>query len=106
MRFTIERIRTLVLVAAALLLAALGAFLAAAKWRNRLHRGDLPRALVKEIQQESQNFHYTHNIGAHSKFSIDASKEIQLKNDHIELHGVVIEIYGEDGAQTDKIAGD
>ena len=106
MRFTIERIRALVVVAAVLLLVALGAFLAAAKWRNRFHRGDLPRALIKEIQQESQNFHYTHSMGAHSKFSIDASKEIQLKSDHIELQGVVIEIYGEDGTQTDKITGD
>ena len=106
MHFTIERIRTLVAVAAVLLLVALGAFLAAAKWRNRFHRGDLPRTLAREIQGESQNFHYTHNIGAHSKFSINASKEIQLKNDHIELHGVVIEIFGPDGAETDKIAGD
>jgi lipopolysaccharide export system protein LptA len=105
-RFTIERIRTLVVVAAALLLVALGVFLAEAKWRNRFHRGDVPGALAKEEQQESRNFHYTHNIGAHSKFSIDASKEIQLKNDRIELHGVVIEIYGEDGVQEDKIAGD
>jgi lipopolysaccharide export system protein LptA len=106
LRFTIERIRTLVVVAAVLLLGALGAFLAAAKWRNRFHRGDLPRALIKEILQESRNFHYTHNIGAHSKFSIDASKEIQLKSDRIELHGVVIAIFDEDGTETDKITGD
>jgi len=105
-RFTIERIRTLVVVAAVLLLGALGAFLAAAKWRNRFHRGDLPRALIKEILQESQNFHYTHNIGAHSKFSIDASKEIQLKSNRIELQGVVIAIFDEDGTETDKITGD
>jgi len=105
-RFTIERIRTLVVVAGVLLLAALGAFLAAAKWRNLLHRVDVPRSLANEILQESRNFHYTHSLGAHSKFSIDASEEIQLKNEHIELRGVVIEIYGEDGTQTDKIAGD
>jgi lipopolysaccharide export system protein LptA len=105
-RFTIERIRTLVVAAAVLLLVALGVFLAAAKWRNRFHRGDLPRALAREILQESRNFHYTHSLGAHSKFSIDASEEIQLKNEHVELHGVVIEIYGEDGSQTDRIAGD
>ena len=106
MRFTIERIRTLVLVAAALLLAALAVFLVAAKWKNRWRRIDVPQRLAKEIQQESRNFDYTHNFGAHSKFRIHASKAIQLKNNHIDLHGVEIEIYGADGSQVDKIAGD
>ena len=106
MRFTIERIRTLVLVAGALLLVALGAFLVRAKWKNLLSRRDLPSRLAKGITEESNGYSYSHNLGAHSKFKIHASKAIQLKNDHIELHDVVIEIYGEDGAQTDKIAGD
>ena len=33
-------------------------------------------------------------------------RPVQLKNDHVELHDVEIEIYGADGAQADKIAGD
>jgi len=105
-RFTIERIRTLVLVAGGLLLAALAVFLVAAKWKNRFYRSDVPQRLAKEIQQESQNFDYTHNFGAHSRFRIHAAKAIQLKNDHIDLHGVEIEIYGADGAQADRIAGE
>jgi lipopolysaccharide export system protein LptA len=105
-RFTIERIRTLVLVAAGLLVVALTVFLVAAKWKNRFYRSDVPQRLAKEIQQESQNFDYTHNFGAHSKFRIHASKAIQLKNDHIDLRGVEIEIYGADGAQADRIAGE
>jgi lipopolysaccharide export system protein LptA len=105
-RFTIERIRTLVVVAAALLLVALGVFLAAAKWKSRFHRIDLPQRLAKEIQQESQNFDYTHNFGAHSKFRIHAAKAIQLRNDHLDLRGVEIEIYGEDGSEADRIKGD
>ena len=106
MRFTIERIRTLVLVAAVLLLVALGVFLAAAKWRGRFRRIDLPQRLAKEIQQESLNFDYTHSFGAHSKFRIHAAKAIQLKNDHIDLQGVEIDLYGEDGTQADRIKGD
>ncbi len=106
MRFTIERIRTLVVVAAALLLVALGVFLAAAKWRNRFHRIDLPQRLAKEIQQESENFAYAHNFGAHSKFRIHAAKAIQLKSEHLDLRGVEIEIYGENGAEADRIKGD
>ena len=106
MRFTIERIRTLVLVAAALLLVALGAFLVRAKWKNLLSRRDLPQRLGLGITEESNGYSYSHNLGAHSKFKIHASKAVQLKNDHIELHDVEIEIYGGDGTQTDKIAGD
>ncbi|MGB0063277.1 MAG: hypothetical protein WBP85_02435, partial [Terracidiphilus sp.] len=106
MYFTIERIRTVVLAAAVLLLAALGAFLAAAKWRSRLHSIDLPQRLAREIEQESQNFDYTHNFGAHSKFRIHAAKAIQLKNDHIDLRGVEIELYGQDGSEADRIKGD
>jgi lipopolysaccharide export system protein LptA len=105
-RFTIERIRTLVVVAAALLLVALGVFLAAAKWKSRMHRIDLPQRLAKEIQQESENFAYAHNFGAHSKFRIHAAKAIQLRNDHLDLRGVEIEIYGEDGSEADRIKGD
>ena len=105
MRFTIERIRTLVLVAAVLLLAALGVFLAAARWKNRFHSGDVPQRLASEIQQESRNFDYTHNFGAHSRFKIHASKAIQLKSNHLELQNVEIDIFGEDGAQSEKIAG-
>ena len=106
MHFTIERIRTMVLATAVLLLVALGVFLVAAKWRSRLRRIDLPQHLAREIQQESQNFDYTHNFGSHSKFRIHAAKAIQLKNDHIDLHGVEIEIYGQDGSGADRIRGD
>jgi lipopolysaccharide export system protein LptA len=105
-RFTIERIRTLVVVAAALLLVALGVFLVRAKWKNLLSRRDLPQRLGLNITKESNGYSYSHNLGAHSKFKIHASKAIELNNDHVELHDVVIEIYGEDGVQTDKIAGD
>ena len=106
MRLTIERIRTLVLVAGALLLFALGIFLAKAKWKNVLNRHDLPQRLAKEIQQEANGFDYVHTFGAHSQYRIHASKEVQLRNNHIELHQVQIELYGADGARVDQIDGD
>jgi len=105
-RFTIERIRTLVLVAAALLLAALGVLLARARWKNLVGRRDLPQRLGVNITQEANGYSYSHNLGAHSKYRIHASKAVQLKNDHVELHGVEIEIFGADGTEADKIAGD
>ena len=106
MRFTIERIRMLVVVAAVLLLGALGVFLFTAKWRSRSVRHDLPQKLAKEIQQEASGFSFVHAYGAHSQYKIHASKEVQLRDNRVLLHDVRIELYGEDGSQVDQIAGD
>jgi len=105
-RFTIERIRTLVLVAGALLLVTLGVFLVRAKWKNLLNRHDLPQKLAKGIVQEANGYTYVHAFGAHSQYRIHASREVELKNDFIELHDVQIDLYGEDGNEIDRISGD
>jgi lipopolysaccharide export system protein LptA len=105
-RFTIERIRTLVLVAGALLLVTLGVFLVRAKWKNLLNRHDLPQKLGKGIVFESDGFTVVHALGAHSQYRIHASREVELKTDFVELHDVQIDLYGEDGKQVDKISGD
>ncbi len=106
MRLTIERIRTLVLVAGALLLVTLGVFLVRAKWKNLLNRHDLPPKLAKNIVQEADGYTYVHAFGAHSQYRIHASREVELKTDFVELHDVQIDLYGEDGKQIDKISGD
>jgi lipopolysaccharide export system protein LptA len=105
-RLTIERIRTLVLVAGALLLVTLGVFLVRAKWKNLLNRHDLPQKLGKGITQEADGYTYVHAFGAHSQYRIHASREVELKTDFVELHDVQIDLYGEDGKQVDKISGD
>ncbi len=56
MRFTIERIRTLVVVAAVLLLVALGVFLVRAKWKSLLSWRDLPQRLGVGITEESNGY--------------------------------------------------
>jgi lipopolysaccharide export system protein LptA len=106
MRFTIERIRMLVVAAAVLLLAALGIFLAAAKWKNRVTRRDLPHRLAQNIQQEANGFTFVHAFGAHSQYKIHASKEVQLRDNRVMLHDVRIELFGQDGSRVDEIAGD
>ena len=106
MRFTIERIRTLVLAAGVLLLAALGAFLWLAKAKNLLSRRDLPQRLGVDIRGEANGYTYVHAFGAHDQYRIHASKEVELKNDRIELHDVQIDLYGEDGTRIDHIAGE
>jgi lipopolysaccharide export system protein LptA len=96
----------MVLLAGALLVAALGVFLCVGKWKSLIARRDLPHRLGIDIQQEANGYTFVHAFGAHSRYRIHASKEITLKNDRVELHDVEIDLYGEDGASTERIAGD
>ncbi len=105
MRFTIERLRTMVLAAGVLLVVALGVFLAVGKVRSPFSRKDIPKRLGIDIEQEANGVTYTQAHGGHTLFKIHASKVVQLKNDHAQLHDVQIELYGADGSRVDKIAG-
>ena len=107
--FTIERLRTLVLVAGVLLVIALGVFLGTAKFRNRFIKRDIPHSLGRDIQEEANGFVYTHfGPRGHVLYRIRASKQVQLKKDgkiFIQLHDVSIELYAEDGSRVDRIEG-
>ena len=105
MRFTIERMRTMVLTAGILLVVALVAFLAIGKWKNPFNRRDLPQRLGIEIRQESNDVTYTQAHGGHTLFKLHASKVIQLKQGNALLHDVKIELYGADGSRVDRIEG-
>ena len=105
MRITIERLRTIVLVAGILLLAATVAFLVIGKWKNPFNRRDLPARLGINIQQESNGVTFSHALGGHSQFKIHASKVVQLRQGNAMLHDVRIELYGEDGSRVDRIEG-
>jgi lipopolysaccharide export system protein LptA len=99
--------RTLVLAAGILLLAALVVFLAVGKWKNPFNRRDLPKRLGIEIQQESNGVTYTQAHGGHTLFKLHASKAVQLKEgNHVMLHDVKVELYGTDGSRVDRIEGD
>jgi lipopolysaccharide export system protein LptA len=103
--FTIERLRTMVLAAGVLLLVALGAFLAVARFRHPINLKELPKRLGIDIQQEANGVTFSHALGAHSQFKIHASKVVQLKDNRALLHDVKIELYGEDGSRVDRIEG-
>ncbi len=105
MRFTIERIRTLVLAAGVLLVAALAVFLAIGKWRSLLGVRELPKRLGADIVQEANGVTYTQSHGGHTLFRIHASRVEQLKNGHSLLHNVTIDLYGQDGRSVDRIEG-
>jgi lipopolysaccharide export system protein LptA len=104
-RLTIERLRTLVLAAGALLVVALVAFLALAHWKSRFILREIPKRLGVDIQQESNQVLIARNIGEHSQFKIRASKLVQMKQGTAVLHDVQIELYGEDGKRVDRISG-
>ena len=97
--------RTLVLAAGVLLVAALVVFLAVGKWRNPFNRRDIPKRLGIEIQQEANGVTYTQARGGHTLFKLHASKVVQLKKGNALLHDVKIELYGADGTRVDRIEG-
>ncbi len=98
--------RTLVIAVGVLLIAGLGVFLVIGKFKNPFKLRDLPQKLGLNIQQEANGYTFSHALGAHAQYKIHASKEVQLKNNRVELHGVDIELYGDDGKRVDRIAGD
>jgi len=105
LRFTIERLRTLVLVAGLVLVAALVAFLARGRFKNPLNLKELPQKLGVNITQDATGFTMDHSMGGHSRYRIHASKVAQFKNNHAVLHDVKIELFGEDGGRVDRIEG-
>ena len=58
-RFTIERLRTLLLVGGAVLVAAIVIFLAAGQWTRRFLSRDLPKRLGVNIEQQADGVNYT-----------------------------------------------
>jgi lipopolysaccharide export system protein LptA len=104
-RFTIERLRTLVLAAGVLLVGALVVFLAVGKWKNPLNLKELPKRLGHDITADASGYTFDHAFGAHSRYRIHASKVVQYKQGTAVLHDVKIELYGEDGNRVDRIEG-
>jgi lipopolysaccharide export system protein LptA len=104
-RFTIERLRTLVLVAGVLLLGSLVVFLARGKIKNPLNLKELPQKLGVNITSDASGFTLDHAFGGRSRYRIHASKASQYKDNHAILRDVKIELYGEDGSRVDRIEG-
>ena len=106
MRLTIERMRTVVLMAGILLVVALGVFLAIGRWRSPFSRRDLPKRLGINIQQEANGFTHAQFRSGRAIFKITASKVEQLKDDRFRLHTVKIEMYGANDGGANRIEGD
>jgi lipopolysaccharide export system protein LptA len=105
LRFTIERLRTVVLLAGVLLVVALVVFLVRSKLKNPLNLKELPQKLGVNITQDASGYTLDHSFGGHSRYRIHASKVVGYKDNRAILHDVKIELFGEDGSRVDRIEG-
>jgi lipopolysaccharide export system protein LptA len=97
--------RTLVLIAGALIVVAVVAFLIVAKWRNSSKTHDLPERLGINVTQQADHVIYTQTHGGHTLFKIDAAKVVQISNGVATLSDVTIDLYGAEGSRVDRIVG-
>ena len=105
-RFTIERLRNVLLVGGALLVVAIVVFLAAGQWTRRFLNKDLPSRLGINIEQHADVVTYTQTRKGKTIFKIQSSRADTMKSDGSTLlHDVKIDLYGEDGNRTDTISG-
>ena len=105
-RFTIERLRTLVLIGGGLLVTAIVIFLAAGQWTRRFLNKDLPSRLGINIEQQADGVNYTQTRKGKTIFKIHAARAVTMKTggDTV-LHDVKIDLYGDDGNRADTISG-
>ena len=105
MRINIERLRTLVLILGALLIAAIAIFLFISHWRNRAKTIDIPTRLGINITDQSDHVIYTQSHAGRAVFKIDAAKVVRVKNGIATLSDVTIDLYGAEGSRVDRIEG-
>jgi lipopolysaccharide export system protein LptA len=105
-RFTIERLRTLVLIGGGALVVAIVIFLAAGQWTRRFLSKDLPSRLGINIEQQADGVNYTQTRKGKTIFKIHAARAVTMKSGgNTLLHDVKIDLYGEDGNRADTISG-
>jgi lipopolysaccharide export system protein LptA len=106
MRVTVKRLRLWIVVVAILLLAVLVGFFFYGRNRYRRIARDLPARLGMNIQQTATGFSYSQSSQGHTLFTLQASKEFQMKSGHVLLHNVDITLYGPpDSGRKDHIYG-
>ena len=105
-RFTIEQLRTLLLIGGGLLVVVIAVFLAAGQWKLRKSLKDLPGRLGMNIEQSSEGINYTQTRKGKTIFKLHAAKAITRKTGGTTvLHDVKIDLYGDDGNRADTITG-
>ena len=105
----VSRLRRWIALAAILLLAVVAGFYGYARWRIHSAVQGLPAKLTQlgvEVKQTADSFSVSKSEQGRTIFTAKASKAIQLKDGgRVELHNVVITVYGRDSARYDQISG-
>jgi len=105
-RFTIERLRTLVLIGGGVLVAAIVIFLVGGQWTRRLLTKDIPGRLGINIESQADGVNYTQTRKGKTIFKIHAARAVTMKSGgKTLLHDVKIDLYGDDGNRADTISG-
>ena len=105
----VRRLRRWIAFAALLLVAVIAGFYGYARWRIRTAVHDLPGKLTKlgfEIKQTADGFSISKSEQGRTIFTARASKAVQLKaGGRVELHNVIITVYGREADRYDQISG-
>jgi lipopolysaccharide export system protein LptA len=106
MGLTPAKLRTLILLLAGCLVAAIAGFFFYGRWQGRRLGHDRPGGLETSIQQSTEGFTYSESRGGHTIYTLHASKAVQYKGTgHAELHDVSITLYGAQGQPANRIYG-
>jgi len=105
----VSRLRRWIAVAAFLVLAVIAGFYEYGRWRIHSVVQGLPGKLTKlgvEVKQTAEGFSVSKSEQGRTIFTARASRAVQLKDGgRVELHNVVITVYGRDAARYDQISG-
>lgn len=105
----VSRLRRWIALATILLVVVVAGFFGYARWKIGKAVQGLPAKLTKlgvEIKQTADGFSVSKSEQGRTLFTARASKAVQLKDGgRVELHNVVITVYGRDAARYDQISG-
>jgi lipopolysaccharide export system protein LptA len=105
----VSRLRRWIALAAFLVLAVVAGFYAYGRWRIHNAVQGLPAKLTKlgvEVKQTADSFSVSKSEQGRTIFTARASRAVQLKDGgRVELHNVVITVYGRDADRYDQISG-
>lgn len=106
MRWTIERLRLAIILAAALLLISIVGSIFYGRWRLRRATQDLPARLGIQIQQTTQGFVLSKTEQGRKIFTLHAARAIVFKTGgRVMLHDVEIDMYHQADNVADTVAG-
>ena len=105
MAFTLRKVRVVVVVGAALLVAVVAGFVWYGQRASRLWFKALPKKLGMHIVQETDHFTYSQSSAGKTVFTVRAAKEVQRDDGKVRLFDAGIDLFGRQDGKADKIHG-